>query len=223
MMNNRIKLILFDCDGTLVDSVGKIERVMRRVFTEFHLDPPPQDAVRSVIGLSLPQAIASLLPQGHEGALTSMVERYRLLYLQDEVAPLFPGTMSTLADLQRKGYLLGVVTGSSTRGWCRVMERFGLDRYISVWRTADQCPSKPHPAMVEECAYAMGVQAECTLVVGDSVHDMRMAQSANAKAIGVATGVNDPAALLAAGALEVAEDIRNVPNCIASVAVKEGG
>lgn len=196
-------LILFDCDGTLVDSQAQIVRAMQQAIAACGQAEPTAAAVRGVIGLSLADAVARLLPQASAALRKQAADRYRRAYALQASAPLFPGVLQTLACLRARGYLLGIVTGKSRRGLLRQMDATGLHAFIQVWRTADCCPSKPHPAMVLECMRETGVAAAHTAVVGDTCHDMHMAAASNVRALGVGFGVESPAVLLAHGAAAV--------------------
>jgi len=197
-------LILFDCDGTLVDSHGHIVAVMRRAFVETGLNVPAEADVRAIIGLSLDHAVRALLPDADEKMRITVAEAYRRLYRGTPVDHgLHAGVRETLVELARRGWWMGVVTGKSTPGLMRVFDAFELADFFPVWRTADQCPSKPHPAMALECMEEMGGAPDRTIVVGDAVMDMQMAKAAGMRGIGVSFGAADAAALMQAGAADV--------------------
>ena len=203
---DRARLILFDCDGTLMNSHHHIIRVMQLSFAKHGLPEPSAASVSLVVGLSLSTAVQQLL-QGAKEALTSAVtETYRKLYrdLPGDYA-LFTGVRETLDALQARGYWLGLVTGKSHAGLQRVLAEFALEPYFLVIRTADHCPSKPHPAMVHECMDEMGVDSTQTTVIGDAVLDMQMAAASGARALGVSFGVADNTALRNAGAIHIVD------------------
>lgn len=199
-------LILFDCDGTLTDSHGAIVRAMQSAFTACGLTPPAERDVSAVIGLSLQSAIARLSPQAELNGRIG--EGYRTAYRADEAAlQLYPGVRETLEELKRRGYWMGVVTGKSRPGLVRVLEQFDLGHYFYVLRTADCCPSKPHPAMVQECMDELGVtDAKQVTLIGDARFDMQMAVAAGVRALGVSFGVEDAGALYEAGAEDVLDE-----------------
>jgi len=202
----RPHLILFDCDGTLMDSHHHIIRVMQLAFARHQLPQPTVEAVSDVVGLSLSTAVKKLLP-GEEDSLTAaVVETYRDLYrdLPGDYA-LFAGVRETLDILCERGYWMGVVTGKSLSGLERVLDDFSLAHYFLVIRTADHCPSKPHPAMVNECMDEMGVESGQTTVVGDALLDMQMAQASGVQALGVSFGVAEGETLRAAGATAIVD------------------
>ncbi len=212
-------LILFDCDGTLVDSHPAIIGAMRAAFADCGLPAPAEGEVAGVIGLSLDAAVAALLPGGAAAPEHAAVAaRYRAIYRDFESdVRLFDGVMETLDALVERGFWLGVVTGKSRAGLLRVMERFDLGSRMLVWRTADCCPSKPHPAMVLECADEMGVPPARAMVVGDAGFDMQMARAAGARAIGVDFGQPGAALLREAGAEAVVTDFPALLPCISAL------
>jgi phosphoglycolate phosphatase len=200
------RLVLFDCDGTLVDSAAIIHGCMERTFVEAGLALPELASTKSVIGLSLHLAIARMIGREPDPATDVLVERYKHHFsaMRGEAGfhePLYPGVAALLADLAgRDDLLVGMVTGKSRRGVQAVFATHGFAETFLVVRTADDCPSKPHPAMVLECCAFAGVDPDSTFVVGDAIYDMQMARAAGARAIGVAWGYHDAPALFAAGA-----------------------
>jgi phosphoglycolate phosphatase len=204
-----MRLVLFDCDGTLVDSAGVIHAVMHKTFQAFDLTPPRLEDTKSIIGLTLDIAIARLMGVPHvNDQATAMTAHYKAIYADvraaGETEQPFPGIaamMDTLAG--RKDLVIGAVTGKSRRGLDMIRTSHGF--HFSVSRTADDCPSKPHPAMVTECCAEAGFDPRDTLVIGDAVYDMQMAKSAGAAAIGVSWGYAPVSALLASGADHIVE------------------
>jgi phosphoglycolate phosphatase len=202
-------LILFDCDGTLMDSHIAIVRAMQKAFCQCGLPEPSEKAVFDVIGLSLGRAIDQLA--GSTNRTEEIKQAYRDYYRAAEPElKLYPGVRETLLSLQQRGYWLGVVTGKSTAGLLRVLDTFDLQDYFYVLRTADCCNSKPHPAMVLECMAEMGVGAAQTCVVGDALFDIQMAQSAGVAALGVSFGVSGSDELERAGAMAVVNDFSDL-------------
>lgn len=202
-----MKLALFDCDGTLVDSAGLIHEVMARTFEDFGLERISLDATKSIIGLTLDIAIARLMQQPHvDDRALAMTAHYKKIYggVRTEMnfrEPLFDGIAPLLATLMAKDeLLLGAVTGKSRRGLDQICASHGYEKTFFVSRTADDCPSKPHPAMVTECCSEAGIDAKDTVVIGDAIYDMQMAKSAGASAIGVAWGYASVPELIEAGA-----------------------
>lgn len=204
------KLVLFDCDGTILDSQGIIQDSMVRTFAEAGYRLPKLAETRSIIGLTLDLAIATLLGRQVDDEVAAMTARYKQhfheIYAQpDFTQSLFDGMGELVRALQlRNDVVLGMVTGKSQRGVTMFLDRFDFHGHFKAIRTADDCPSKPHPAMVLECCAETGFAPKDALVIGDSVFDMQMAKSAGATAVGVAWGYNPPGQLLSAGADHIA-------------------
>lgn len=205
-----MRLVLFDCDGTLADTFGLIVETMRRCFVESGLPEPDEAAVRGIIGLSLDLAIHRLAPTIPEAELPRLVLAYKDAFHRVRAEgvhseALFPGIEPMLRRLSaRDDLLIGMVTGKSRRGVRVITELHGLDGLFLAVRTADDCPSKPHPAMVLECCTELGVAPADTLVIGDAVYDIQMAKAAGAMALGVDWGAGSPNELLFHGAEAVA-------------------
>ncbi|WP_312361684.1 HAD-IA family hydrolase [Ensifer sp.] len=202
-----MKLALFDCDGTLVDSGGLIHEVMARTFEDFDLARPDLSATKGIIGLTLDIAIARLLGRDHvDDQALAMTAHYKSIFAGVRAEAgfqelLFPGIAAMMRTLSvRDELLIGAVTGKSRRGLTHIAETHGFDRMFFVSRTADDCPSKPHPAMVTECCSEAGIDPRDTVVIGDAIYDMQMAKAAGAAGIGVAWGYASVPDLVEAGA-----------------------
>jgi phosphoglycolate phosphatase len=207
-----MKLVIFDCDGTLVDSQHIIFAAMQAAFARHGLSCPPQSVVRSVVGLSLPTAITRLAPTADRRLIDAVVEAYKTAFgeLRRDPAheePLFPGARQAVEALYARGDLvLGIATGKSRRGVTHVLAKHGLERYFTTVQTADIHPSKPHPAMIEYAMSDAGVGPADTAMVGDTSFDMIMALAAGVTAIGAAWGYHSVADLQSAGAQAIAPD-----------------
>ncbi len=215
----RQRLALFDCDGTLVDSQHSIIAAMDAAFRAQGRVPPAPAAVRHVVGLSLGEAIARLVPEATEESVEALAEAYKAAFLDFRLAgryadPLYPGARAALDALAAGGFLLGIVTGKSRRGLIATLDAHGLADRFDTLQTADEGPGKPHPAMVRRALAAVGVEAASTVVVGDTVYDMQMARAALVGAIGVSWGYHEPAALTEAGAGCVMDTFDAVPAAI---------
>ena len=204
------RLAIFDCDGTLVDSGHTIYSALSEAF-ELHgaALPPPRDS-RRVIGLSLTEAMAALLPQAEADKHAALAETYKSCFqrarLEGRVEePLFDGVLDLLDHFEREGWLLAVATGKSDRGLRHCLESHGIHaRFVSL-QTADRHPSKPAPAMALAAIAEAGATPERSIVVGDTAFDMGMARAAGSFGIGAAWGYHSTDELLAAGAFAVAQ------------------
>jgi len=212
---DRVALILFDWDGTLVDSHALIVRAMQLSFLDCGLQAPSAAAVQAVIGLSLSIAVDRLTAATHLQA--QVVSAFRVHYRAGEaVLQLYPGVRETLDALRQRGYWLGIATGKSKSELMRALALFALNDYFYVIRTADCTHSKPHPAMVLECMDELGVQPDQTSVVGDAVFDMQMARTAGVRAIGVSYGAASAEMLGLAGAAQIVHHFPSVLRCFAA-------
>jgi phosphoglycolate phosphatase len=209
------KLAIFDCDGTLVDSSGDIYAALSETLTEHGLAVPPPTTARRVIGLSLVQAMAALIPDAapelHEQLADTYKERFHALRVSGRVQePLFDGILDLLHALEEQGWLLAVATGKSDRGLQLCLEANGIHaRFVSL-QTGDRHPSKPHPSMALKAMADAGADPASTIVVGDTSFDMGMAAAAGAIGIGVAWGYHEANELIAAGAVAVATQPQDV-------------
>ena len=199
-------LILFDCDGTLVDSQQMICAAMQQAFADHDLACPPRPQVLAIVGLSLPVAVARL-GEGHAGfPVDSVVECYKAAFFRmrqsDEyMEALYPGARETVENLAAQPQVqLGIATGKSQRGVRAVLGHHGLLSHFAVIKTADDAPSKPHPGMVLDAMAETGAQPQHTVLIGDTSYDMQMARAAGVRAIGVNWGYHPVDALRAAGA-----------------------
>ena len=204
-------LALFDCDGTLVDSQHSICTAMTRAFDAVKLTPPDRPTILSVVGLSLPHAMAKLLPDADEAFHHHLSDHYRDAFraMRGEGAvsePLYDGIAALIESLAAQGWLLGVATGKSDRGLNLCLTQHGiLERFVTL-QTADRHPSKPHPAMLMEAMMEAGATPDTTVMIGDTTYDIEMAVSAQVRAIGVNWGYHLPEELMEAGAAAVAVD-----------------
>ena len=214
------RLIIFDCDGTLIDSQHAIIASMARAFDAHDLEVPANAAIRRVVGLSLTDAIERLHPAGETTHHQTLAESYKTAFADARAAvdfeePLFPGAHEALAALDAAGYLLGIATGKSRRGLDRTLERHGLQGRFVTLQTADDGPGKPHPGMVQRSMDETGVDPGRTTVVGDTTYDIAMARSAGAYAVGVAWGYHAAHELREAGAHAIVEQFGAVAGAVA--------
>ncbi len=185
-------LLIFDWDGTLIDSAAKIVTCMQYAAEESGVDPLPDEPIRQIIGLSLPQAIAVLYPNESSAVHEAMRQQYVSYYIgMDQTpTPLFAGVTETLHTLRDAGYTLAVATGKARRGLDRVLEQMGMQKFFHATRCADETRSKPHPQMLHELLDFFVCEPEQALMVGDSCYDMEMAQAAGVPRVAVSYGAH---------------------------------
>ncbi|TGX52702.1 HAD family hydrolase [Sphingomonas gei] len=211
------RLALFDCDGTLVDSQANICRAMEQCFATSRLDPPPRDAIRRIVGLSLVPALAQLLPEAEPHQHAAMAEDYKRAFFAMRASgsldpePLFDGIAEAIETLHAGGWLLGVATGKSDRGLAHILAHHGLAERFVTLQTADRHPSKPHPSMIETAMAEAGASPDTTAMIGDTSFDTAMARAAGAHAVGVAWGYHSRHELLESGAHHVVEHAAALP------------
>jgi phosphoglycolate phosphatase len=200
------RLVVFDCDGTLVDSQHMIVAAMGHAFTAHGLAELPRQQVLSIVGLSLDEALFALIPHEEDAKRRRITQAYKdafhHLRARPELAePLFPGTRAAIeAAAARDGVLLGIATGKSQRGLRHMLETHDLAKFFVTLQTADDAPSKPHPAMLEQAMREAGAGPRDTVLIGDTSYDILMAVAAGAHAFGVDWGYHGVRELTEAGA-----------------------
>jgi len=205
-------LVIFDCDGTLVDSQHMIVQAMATAFAANGLACPGRGAILHTVGLSLIEAMQRLAPDGDDEQHAALAADYRrafhaLRVRPDHAEPMFAGARDALLALaDRPGVRLGIATGKSRRGVAAFLAREGLDGLFATIQTADDAPSKPHPAMILQALNETRAPREAAVMIGDTAHDMRMAVNAQVRPLGVAWGYHAIADLRAAGAQAIAAD-----------------
>lgn len=205
-----VRLAIFDCDGTLVDSQANICMAMEHAFEETGRVPPPRSAIRRTVGLSLVEIMRALIPGADESTHVEMAEQYRAsyLYLREqglEQEPLYDGMAALLSELDATGWLLGVATGKSDRGLHRCLDHHGITGLFVTLQTADRHPSKPDPSMIHQALADSGAGAYQAVMIGDTVFDILMGRAAHCRTIGVGWGYHPPEELRSAGADMVVE------------------
>ncbi len=198
-MKNRFDLVIFDWDGTLMDSIGWIVHCMKTAATELRLTEPDDDQVKAIIGLSIQKAIKTLHSELDESGVERFIQTYSDIFFSRSMSEndLFPGVQNLLDDLIHQGFSLAVATGKSRNGLHKAMLATGLSEYFPVSRCADETASKPDPLMLEQILTETGIDRSKAVIVGDSVHDLQMAANANMASIAVACGANAPKQLQA--------------------------
>lgn len=192
------RLLIFDWDGTLVDSIGRIVTAMHLAADQCGLQRHSDEAVKGIIGLALPEAIGTLYPELVQGGhVEHFQSRYSDSYVAMDQQPsvFFPGVEDGLRAMREQGYQLAVATGKSRRGLQRILQATGWETFFDITRCADETASKPDPRMLHEILAHCGVPAEQALMIGDSSFDLLMAQRAGMDSVAVSYGAQTLAAL----------------------------
>ena len=197
-MQKRFELLVFDWDGTLMDSAGAIIASIQASCSDLGLPVPARERAAHVIGLGLKDALSYAVPELPPSDYGKLSERYRHHYLaRDPDIELFPGMREMLLALKAEGHVLAVATGKSRVGLNRVLEATQLKQYFDASRCADETHSKPHPAMLQELMQELCIAPEATLMIGDTGHDLQMALSAGVVALAVSYGAHPRESLTA--------------------------
>ena len=200
----RFDLLIFDWDGTLMDSAGVIAACIQAASRDMGLPIPSHSEASHIIGLGLREALEYLFPNLAEATYPALVDHYRRHYLsQDAEIPLFDGARELVAELHASGHLLAVATGKARRGLDRAFAHSGLEPYFHASRTADETFSKPHPAMIEELLNELMIAPERALMIGDTSHDLAMARNAGIVSLAAGFGAHPPESLAEFGPLAV--------------------
>lgn len=215
-----MKLVVFDCDGTIVDSQAGIVLSMEHAFKALGMIPPRREKTLAVVGLSLLEACSALAPEAEYATRVELAERYKSAFRElhndpSEVEILFPQASEIIAHLgDRENYLLGIATGKSRRGIDRLFEREAWHARFATIQTADDHPSKPHPSMLLRAMLETSASPETTVMIGDTTYDIEMARAAGVRAIGVAWGYHSVAELTNAGAHVIVERFADLPGVL---------
>ncbi len=194
----KYSLLVFDWDGTLMDSKAQIVNCMQSAIQALQEEPRSNEQISNIIGLGLEEAIISLYPLMDGKGVVKMAQTYREFYLYKDKtpSPLFPGVPEMLTELRQQGYDLAVATGKSRRGLDKGLQETRLHDVFPITRCADETRSKPHPQMLEEILVDHNVKPHQALMIGDSEYDLQMAQNAKVDALAVSYGVHDLIRLL---------------------------
>lgn len=207
-MPKRFELVVFDWDGTLMDSAAAIAEAIQESCRDLGQPVPDDERARYVIGLGLHDAVAHVAPGLDVADYPQMIDRYRLHFLRrDGGTRLFDGARELLDELRNEGYLLGVATGKSRRGLDRAIEGCGLAGVFDMTRCADEGHSKPHPGMLQAIIDGLATTPEQTLMIGDTTHDIQMAQAAGASALALTHGAHGREVLQSAAPLALLDDL----------------
>jgi len=206
------ELIVFDWDGTLMDSAAKIVNCFQAALADCGRQPLPESAIRHIIGLGLREALAELLPDADDGVRALVADRYRehFLHLDETEMPLFPGVTEGLARLGDAGFRLAIATGKARRGLDRVLAATNLRAHFCASRCADEAQSKPHPRMLLDILDHTGVAPERALMIGDTTYDLQMAAAAAVPSLAVSYGVHPRERLIAHEPLACLDSFREV-------------
>jgi phosphoglycolate phosphatase len=196
-MKNHFDLIIFDWDGTLIDSIDWIAHCLQNASNETRHKMPTYQAAKDVIGLSIERAIETLYPAANADEVVKLVNHYETAYFSKKISPtdLFAGVYEMLETLHARGFKLAVATGKTREGLFEALTATNTTDLFCITRCADETKSKPHPLMLEEIMYHTNIPPEQTLMVGDSTHDLQMALNAGIASIAVASGAHDSAEL----------------------------
>ncbi|MDJ0834145.1 MAG: HAD-IA family hydrolase [Gammaproteobacteria bacterium] len=192
-MLKKYDLIIFDWDGTIIDSQAHIINCMQNAIADTSLPVPQPDEIRHIIGLSLPRAIETLFPDIDAGQVEQVAASYRDHFFADstQASELFHGAAEVIQDLHAQGYYLAVATGKGRRGLDIALEKTGLQPYFHITRCADETHSKPDPLMLEEILTDLDLDSSRAVMVGDTSYDMDMAHNIKMDSIAVTYGMHD--------------------------------
>ena len=218
-MSDEIRLAVFDCDGTLVNSQYSIIYCMQAAFEEEGLTRPDEESIRRIIGLPLTQGISFLDPKISQNVVDKIQEAYssfwQVLRKQSELdEPLYPGTVEVLEILIARGWILGIATGKSYRGLIATLEKHKILEMFESLQTADKSRGKPDPEMLINAMNDVGAPAKNSFMIGDTTFDMEMAFNAGVTAIGVEWGYHDASELKASGAHIIIKNYLDLPNIL---------
>lgn len=203
----RYELLIFDWDGTLMDSAGVIATCIQQASADVGWPVPSREAASHIIGLGLQEAVQALFPDKSEADIPLLVERYRYHFLsQDHEIPLFAGARELVAEMHQRGHQMAIATGKARRGLDRAFEHSGLRGFFHASRTADETFSKPHPAMILELLEAFDLAPEQALMIGDTSHDLQMAKNAGVDALAAGYGAHPVEHLAGFGPLCICHD-----------------
>ncbi len=210
-------LLIFDWDGTLMDSTSMIAGCIQDACVAVGEPRPPTELAKHVIGLGLRDALELCAPNCPPDKYPELAKHYSQNFLQqDAQLKLFDGVLDMLITFKAQGYTLAVATGKSRRGLDRVLEQSQLGYLFAATRTADETASKPSPKMVHELLDALATPAHRALVIGDTTHDISMANNAGLAGYAVTQGAHDAAKLSTANPIAIATSINELPTWLAS-------
>jgi len=213
------KLLVFDWDGTLMDSQQEIISCFQWASRDLGLPVPERDKIRNIIGLGMHEALMAMFPHFEdEKSRLPFIEQYRHYYFSPQKPPseLYGGVFEMLKKLEAAGYFLAVATGKGRRGLDGVLQRTGLDEVFHFTRCVDEAHSKPHPQMLQDVMDYLGALPAETLMIGDTEYDLQMASNAGVKSVAVACGAHDKTRLLAHNPLICLTETHELEDWLAS-------
>lgn len=211
-MRKVFDLLVFDWDGTLMDSEAHIVSCLQRAAVDVGEDVVSYEAGRNIIGLGLREALQQLFPGRDEPVYQQLIERYRVHFFTDDPCEPFAGAETVLQSLEDQGYLLAVATGKGRRGLDRVLEHTGFKRFFSITRCAEETRSKPDPQMLHEIMELLDVMPGRTLMIGDTEYDLHMATAAGVSGLAVDYGAHERERLIACQPLDCLDSITALPD-----------
>jgi len=206
-MQKDIELIIFDWDGTLIDSQANIVQCFKYVIDDLDLPDRSSEEISNIIGLGMWEALRELFPQNNTEEYQQMVDRYRYHFFASDPSQPFSGAGTVLSSLAEDGYILAVATGKGRRGLDKALDSTGFRQYFHATRCADETRSKPHPQMLEELLDETGMNGEQAIMIGDTEYDLEMAKNAGIPSIGVSYGVHEADRLLKHEPISVLNEI----------------
>jgi phosphoglycolate phosphatase len=210
-MSKGYRLLIFDWDGTLMDSEPHIVDCFQAAMADMGLEVLSRKTVSNIIGLGMEEAVDTLFPGRGVDFRTDFILAYRNhFFAPDSSPPLYPGAAETVREVHEQGYLLAVATGKGRRGLDKVLAETGLGRYFHATRCAGETRSKPDPCMLYEILEELGVAVEDSLMIGDTEYDLKMAANAGMDSLACTYGVHETARLLSYGPVGTLEDIRGL-------------
>ena len=210
-MPRPFELLVFDWDGTLMDSAAAISESLQEACTELGLPVPSSQRARFVIGLGLTDALAYVLPELPRAEYPKVLDRFRVHFLRRDVeTTLFRGAADMIRELHATGFMLAVATGKSRRGLDRALQETGLGDFFHTTRCADEGFSKPHPGMLEAVMGTLATPRAATVMIGDTTHDLEMANAAGVAAVAVTYGAHERAALTACKPLAMVDELQGL-------------
>ncbi len=219
MNDSRFELLVFDWDGTIMDSAANIIECVREAAVDLDLEIPTDDAIRNIIGLGLKEAVTEMFPGADDSLVWKVVERYRVHFLDHRRTPskLFAGAEDVLRELAGMDYLMAVATGKGRVGLDRVFKYTGLGDLFHTSRCADESFSKPNPDMLFQIMEELGATGDKTLMIGDTEYDMQMAINAGVHRLAVSYGSHTRERLMKSDPLGCIDDIRELTNWLSQI------